>query len=159
MNHFTASLALVGFLVSSAVGCAARPSEDAASGDQAFSDSQGSYESAGGGLTATACEAAGGELLGDMGNGAIHRADYRCPDTGKKAVGIVRSGLEAAACCLPPAARMSASACEGLGAEIVADIGDGATHRSDYRCPGSGDPPIASIAAAPMELEGGVCCK
>ena len=40
------------------------------------------------------------------------------------------------------------------GGNVVGDIGDGAIHRPEYRCP-SGSPPIGRIA---LGVEGSVCC-
>ena len=57
---------------------------------------------------------------------------------------------------------MTAAACEKEGGKVVGDIGDGAIHRPDYRCPDSGQPPIGSIVAepgGPTAIEGAVCCK
>ncbi len=55
---------------------------------------------------------------------------------------------------------LTAEACEASGGTVVGDIGDGAIHRPDYRCP-SGSPPSGTIRAAegaPMAVEGSVCC-
>ncbi|MFK8000594.1 MAG: hypothetical protein AB8H86_13420 [Polyangiales bacterium] len=49
---------------------------------------------------------------------------------------------------------MSAEQCVDYGAEVVGDIGDGSTHRSDYVCP-SGEEPIGTV---PVGIEGAVCC-
>lgn len=49
---------------------------------------------------------------------------------------------------------MSAADCEGRGGTVVGDIGDGRTHRPDYRCEG-GQTPIADV---PVGVEGSVCC-
>ncbi len=62
-----------------------------------------------------------------------------------------------------PAARpsLTAEACEASGGAVVGDIGDGAIHRPDYRCP-SGAEPSGSIRAAeggPIGVEGSVCCR
>ena len=57
---------------------------------------------------------------------------------------------------------LTAAACEKGGGKVVGDIGDGAIHRPDYRCPDSGQPPIGSIApepGGPVAVEGAVCCK
>jgi hypothetical protein len=57
---------------------------------------------------------------------------------------------------------LTAVACEGQGGKVVGDIGDGAIHRPEYRCPDSGEPPIGSIVAdpgGPVAVEGSVCCK
>jgi hypothetical protein len=84
-------------------------------------------------------------------------------------------GVLLAACSKPPAAptaspdpvaappeALTAAACEAQGGTVVGDIGDGAVHRPDYRCPGSGAPPIGAIAnepGGPVAIEGAVCCK
>ncbi|HKO46353.1 MAG TPA: hypothetical protein VJV79_01435 [Polyangiaceae bacterium] len=62
----------------------------------------------------------------------------------------------------PPAGRptLTAQACEASGGALIGDIGDGAIHRPEYRCP-NGAKPTGSIAAAeggPMAIEGSVCC-
>ncbi len=48
--------------------------------------------------TAAACEAAGGSVVGDIGDGAIHRPDYRCPD-GQAPTGSIPLGVEGSVCC------------------------------------------------------------
>ncbi len=58
--------------------------------------------------------------------------------------------------------QLSADECEAEGGTVVGDIGDGATHRPDYRCPDNGEPPIGNVVAdpgAPMAIEGAVCCR
>jgi hypothetical protein len=58
----------------------------------------------GAGLTAAACEASGGSVVGDIGDGAIHRPDYRCA-SGAKPSGSIRAaeggpiGVEGSVCC------------------------------------------------------------
>src|SRR5688500_12057714 len=55
---------------------------------------------------------------------------------------------------------LTAEACEASGGAVVGDIGDGAIHRADYRCP-SGSEPSGTIRAsqgAPIGVEGSVCC-
>jgi hypothetical protein len=55
---------------------------------------------------------------------------------------------------------LTAEACEASGGAVVGDIGDGAVHRADYRCP-SGAEPSGSIrppAGGPIAVEGSVCC-
>lgn len=57
---------------------------------------------------------------------------------------------------------LTAAACEEQGGKVVGDIGDGAIHRPDYKCPDSGEAPIGSITAdpgGPVAIEGAVCCK
>ncbi|MBL8943874.1 MAG: hypothetical protein JNK45_12040 [Myxococcales bacterium] len=61
-----------------------------------------------------------------------------------------------------PKPGLTASACEAQGGKVVGDIGDGAVHRPEYRCPDSGEAPIGSIVAdpgGPVAIEGAVCCK
>jgi hypothetical protein len=58
--------------------------------------------------------------------------------------------------------QLTPDACQAQGGKVVGDIGDGAVHRPEYRCPDSGAPPIGTIAAepgAPVAIEGSVCCK
>lgn len=57
---------------------------------------------------------------------------------------------------------LTAEQCKAQGGEVVGDIGDGAIHRPDYRCPNSGQPPLGTIASQPGEpvaVEGAVCCR
>lgn len=57
-------------------------------------------------LTSADCEAQGGTVVGDIGDGAIHRPDYVCPDSGEAPIGsIVAEGgepiaIEGAVCCV-----------------------------------------------------------
>jgi len=59
-------------------------------------------------MTAAECEASGGRVVGDIGDGAIHRPDYTC-EGGKPPTASVRPAegepvaIEGAVCC-PPAA-------------------------------------------------------
>ncbi|MGH9884126.1 MAG: hypothetical protein ACREBE_01265 [bacterium] len=55
---------------------------------------------------------------------------------------------------------LSEQACKAQGGSVVGDIGDGATHRSDYVC-ASGAAPLGDIAPpedGPIPVEGAVCC-
>lgn len=57
---------------------------------------------------------------------------------------------------------LTAAACAAAGGEVVGDIGDGAIHQPDYRCPKSGQPPLGTIApepGQPIAIEGAVCCR
>lgn len=60
---------------------------------------------AGAALTAAECEAAGGEVVGDIGDGAVHRPDYRCARSGQPPIGAIASepgqpiAIEGAVCC------------------------------------------------------------
>lgn len=55
-------------------------------------------------LTAARCEAAGGKVVGDIGDGAIHRPEYRCA-SGKAPLGKVVGeagqpvAIEGSVCC------------------------------------------------------------
>jgi len=55
-------------------------------------------------MTAQACEAGGGSVVGDIGDGAIHRADYMCP-SGLAPTGSIRTpeggpiAIEGSVCC------------------------------------------------------------
>lgn len=58
--------------------------------------------------------------------------------------------------------QLTAAECEAQGGTVVGDIGDGAIHRPDYRCPDSGEAPLGSIVAegeGPVAIEGAVCCR
>jgi hypothetical protein len=60
----------------------------------------------------------------------------------------------------PARVELSAEECEAGGGLVVGDIGDGAIHRPDYRCP-SGVEPSGTVRApegGPMAVEGSVCC-
>lgn len=56
------------------------------------------------GLTVAQCQEQGGFVVGDIGNGAIHRADYLCA-SGKKPIGSIlytandSIAVEGAVCC------------------------------------------------------------
>lgn len=88
-------------------------------------------------------------------------------------VGAVACGGQAPAAAAPeaPAGSSSAAAgtgdgpltaarCEAAGGKVVGDIGDGATHRPDYKCE-SGKAPLGSIVGddgKAVGIEGSVCC-
>ena len=56
-------------------------------------------------ITATDCEAEGGVVVGDIGDGAVHRSDYVCESNGQPPVGTIVAeeggpmGVEGAVCC------------------------------------------------------------
>ncbi len=57
-------------------------------------------------------------------------------------------------------AALTAEACQASGGSVVGDIGDGAIHRPEYRCP-SGAKPSGAIRqpeGGPVAIEGAVCC-
>jgi hypothetical protein len=57
------------------------------------------------GLTAATCEAQGGKVIGDIGDGAVNKPDYRCPDSGEPPLGSVVAepggpvAIEGSVCC------------------------------------------------------------
>jgi hypothetical protein len=57
-------------------------------------------------MTAGECDAKGGRVVGDIGDGAIHRPDYLCPDSAKPPLGTIAAdpggpiAVEGAVCCL-----------------------------------------------------------
>ena len=48
-------------------------------------------------MSAEECEARG-TVVGDPGDGSVHRPEFRCPD-GREPIGTVPSGIEGAVCC------------------------------------------------------------
>jgi hypothetical protein len=56
-------------------------------------------------FTVAQCQDAGGEVVGDIGNGAIYRPEYRCPRSGEPPLGRIATeagqpmGVEGAVCC------------------------------------------------------------
>lgn len=58
-------------------------------------------------ISAADCEAQGGTVVGDIGNGAIHKPDYVCPETGVAPLGSIAPAegepvaTEGAVCCGP----------------------------------------------------------
>jgi predicted small lipoprotein YifL len=49
-------------------------------------------------MTAEECTAQGGDVVGDIGDGAVHRPDYLCP-SGEPPIGTVPLGIEGSVCC------------------------------------------------------------
>lgn len=73
----TTSLTLVGFLLTT--GCATKPADDSTSAAAApvqvpARSAQPERPS----MTTAECEAKGGRVVGDIGDGATHRPDYTC---------------------------------------------------------------------------------
>lgn len=56
-------------------------------------------------LTAAECEAQGGTVVGDIGDGAIHQPGYVCPDSGAAPIGSIVAdpggpvAVEGSVCC------------------------------------------------------------
>ena len=102
----------------------------------------------------------------------------RCPDPRRKDVRYVSHDLgvcmqhmficgpgeisippECGCGCMPQP-RLTQEACEASGGQVISDIGDGAVHRREYRCP-SGAAASGTIITAegePFGDEGAVCC-
>ena len=51
-------------------------------------------------MTSEECTAAGGTMVGDIGDGAIHRPEYRCAN-GQPPIAMVPLGIEGSVCCGP----------------------------------------------------------
>lgn len=49
-------------------------------------------------MTDAECTAAGGTVVGDIGDGAIHRPEYRC-ENGQAPIGTIPVGIEGSVCC------------------------------------------------------------
>lgn len=49
-------------------------------------------------MSAEECEQQGGTVVGDIGDGAVHRSDYVCPSGGRP-IGSVPLGVEGSVCC------------------------------------------------------------
>ncbi len=56
-------------------------------------------------MTAAECEAAGGSVVGDPGDGSVHRSDYICDSSGEPPIATIRAAdgepmfIEGAVCC------------------------------------------------------------
>ncbi len=79
------------------------PPEPAPGTDPGLPDSS---DGGGESLTAADCEAQGGTVVGDIGDGAIHKPDYTCPDSGEPPLGTIEAdpdgpiATEGAVCCV-----------------------------------------------------------
>ena len=49
-------------------------------------------------MSAADCEAKGGTVVGDIGDGKIHRPEFRCP-SGSPPIGRIALGVEGSVCC------------------------------------------------------------
>jgi hypothetical protein len=95
-------------------------------------------------------------LLGCSGSQSSPEAPTETPPASEPAAAPSDAPPEAG----PARPALTAEACEAGGGTVVGDIGDGAIHRPDYRCP-SGAAPSGSIKTpegGPMAVEGSVCC-
>jgi hypothetical protein len=126
-------------------------------------------------FTAEQCLSMNGEVVGDIGNGAIFEPDYVCKSSGKKPFAIIATfpfnegapvAVEGSVCCAPgnhndEPPTMSRDECSQLGGLIIYDIGDGSSRRADYRCDSNGLGIVGLVVAMPGEplsFEGEVCC-
>ena len=89
------------------LACGGTPRQPVApepAGQPASSPGSGTTGTARPEITAQACEAGGGSVIGDIGDGAIHRADYMCP-SGLAPTGSIRApeggpiAIEGSVCC------------------------------------------------------------
>lgn len=90
-----------------AVGCGGAKSEAASPSGAEGPATEAAPPSSGGerpSLTAQDCEAAGGTVVGDIGDGAVHRPDYVCA-SGVAPTGSIRGpegapiAIEGSVCC------------------------------------------------------------
>ena len=88
-----------------ATGCATKaPADPSGSPQPPDKEAPASADAERPSMTAAECEASGGRVVGDIGDGAIHRADYTC-EGGKPPTGNVKPAegepvaVEGAVCC------------------------------------------------------------
>ncbi|HEY8378070.1 MAG TPA: hypothetical protein VIK91_16345 [Nannocystis sp.] len=92
--------ALIGLCLLLATGCPKEGSEGSSAPTPTPAPAQGERPS----LTSAECEAKGGKVVGDIGDGAIHRPDYRC-ENGQPPIGTIRAAegepiaVEGSVCC------------------------------------------------------------
>ncbi len=84
--------------VASLLGCQSELNDDV-SDTTGVVDTTGERET----LSTAQCEQRGGQIIGDIGDGRVHRADYVCP-SGKKPMGSIaqegeRIMIDGAVCC------------------------------------------------------------
>lgn len=124
-------------------------------------------------ITRDECESQGGEIVGDIGDGAIFEDSYVCESNGLPPLGnIIQNeepfAIEGEVCCGKTTNQVvrdeiTRAECEAQGGEIVGDIGDGAVFANDYICESNGEAPLANVVAGtsndePIATEGEVCC-
>ena len=87
-------------VIFTALGCGS--SKPAAAPTPASAPSEQRTETS---LTAQQCTDAGGEVVGDIGDGAIHKPDYKCEKSGAPPMGQIAAepgkptAIEGAVCC------------------------------------------------------------
>ncbi|MET0794312.1 MAG: hypothetical protein ABW061_22510 [Polyangiaceae bacterium] len=110
MSKFSNVLLAVSLISGGLVACggsqgsAQAPSEASPASSAEPSPSSGSDAPTRPSLTAEACEASGGSVVGDIGDGAIHRPEYRCANGAKPSGSISAApggpiAIEGSVCC------------------------------------------------------------
>ena len=117
--------------------------------------------------TPEGCEAAGGVITYDIGDGSSRRPGYLCESNGFPPLGIIEypddgpRPREGAVCCGGPIITYTPEECEAVSGVLTYDIGDGSIHRPSYLCETNGKRPLGSIQfdpSGPIPIEGAVCC-
>jgi len=124
------------------------------------------------------CQDQGGQVVGDIGDGAIFGSDYLCEVNNLPPTDIVFSNsgepiaIEGEVCCggtgdglahtseTPDREEYTRQECLDNGGIVVGDIGDGSIFQEDYVCESNGESPMANIVQTeePFAIEGEVCC-
>lgn len=90
--HRTLLLALLVSACGSSSASEPPPEETTSTGDEAPATAERPT------MTDAECTAAGGTVVGDIGDGAIHRPEYRC-ENGQAPIGTIPVGIEGSVCC------------------------------------------------------------
>jgi hypothetical protein len=121
-------------------------------------------------MTRDECTEMDGLIVGDIGDGAIHRPTFVCQSNGLSPIGTIVDttgyiAREGEVCCgagnstkLP---ELTDGECAELDGLIVGDIGDGAIHEPGYVCESNGLPPLGTVIgnqSSAMATDGEVCC-
>lgn len=115
------------------------------------------------------CIDKGGEVVGDIGNGAIFQPDYLCAINDEAPSYFVYEQygepiflFAVEVCCGGTVdVAISRQECKDKGGVVVGDIGDGAISKPGYLCPTNGEAPSDRVVAQDGEniaIEGEVCC-
>ena len=115
------------------------------------------------------CIDKGGEVVGDIENGAIFQPDYLCAinDEAPSYFVFAQYGeplflFATEVCCGGTVdVAISRQECKDKGGVVVGDIGDGAISKPGYLCPTNGEAPSDRVVAQDGEniaTEGEVCC-
>lgn len=89
------------FLVPAAAACGASSSPDSTPTSEASATAGPTDAPAGADrpeMTTADCEAKGGKVVGDIGDGAVHKPDYKC-ESGAAPIGRIALGIEGSVCC------------------------------------------------------------